>query len=686
MMAMHGRIAGFLSIALFFASPTAHAQQTLDSVCAGHTGNPSGVSYFDQEGNAAVMDAFLKQKVLCPSACYDVNLELGVESKKLKISISATNKCSSPQPDQSKIKSVFSPLEKPNEARNCSGGKGLPSVTATTRPINSFMAMMGKNLGYTIPNVLTKAQTVGPKSRCDQNVSSVISSFTQNGNNGLDVGFQGLSTLENPKPIEIAPPPSSSTTFNLGTVAGTQQLEKALTDAGIEPEKAQELAKRSGPTAAQYIDAIASGDQARVDAAAKAIGVTPVVLGEDVKLADSKPPESITQPPQNMPAQQNDNQQGATGFTNEDKQQQTPPELPTQCGVDGLAGNIMRAESQCGRINSNPLSSVQGPYHFLCSTWQQYANSTGNGAYSDCGYRNDPAISTQVMNARMAQFGEQYGSSCAQAGLSQTSCQYAIHVFGEGGFRRMLSAAVSDPSASAFSLCGSALSSAACSNNSSIFSRGGTVAGVFSELDRRLGGNGTIIPNVAAQSGSPFGFTGAQTGGGYTYPVSYTGYAGAQGMYAFSSPFSNVNPLYSPYAASYGASGWSSLGMLFGQLIGSSQQQPYPSFGGTAQPNTQMPVINPGASLSPQPNAILLAQPLHALKGETIMISWSSAGFASGTCSVMMRTSQGEGIVAQGTEGTRSVSAEMAGDLTISLRCIAADGTVVSRDTSVQIR
>jgi len=212
---------------------------------------------------------------------------------------------------------------------------------------------------------------------------------------------------------------------------------------------------------------------------------------------------------------------GNDSSTPRDTVQGAAPTIPSggdvqvgNCGIPTLAGNFMRAESNCGEQNSNPLSSVQGPLHYLCSTWQSYVQMTGVGN-SDCRYRNDPVMSTQVTNAANTLFTQRYGSSCTGAGLTLSSCLYSIHVFGEGGFKKMFTAYRMDPGASASILRG-ALGSAAYDNNKSIFTNGGTVAGTFAELDRRLGvgsGSGRVPIAVAATQPVPI-FSGVFGGGG----------------------------------------------------------------------------------------------------------------------------------------------------------------------------
>ncbi|RJR14453.1 hypothetical protein C4585_00145 [Candidatus Parcubacteria bacterium] len=391
--------------------------------------------------------------------------------------------------------------------------------------------------------------------------------------------------------------------------------------------------------------------------------------------------------------------------------------IPMQCGVPGLAGNIMRVESNCGRINSNPLSSVQGPYHFLCATWQSYTRVTGYGQYADCRYRNDPQISTQVMNARLAQYEQSYGGACRSSGLTISSCLYAIHVFGEGGFQGLLQA---HRSGSGASVCGWVLSSSACRNNSSIFRGGANATNVFAELDRRLG-NQSVISNVATGSFSPLGnFT---QGGGFRS----TSAMGA-------SPFGNV----SPFGANSYQSGFNTVAPVGapgggvapggGQQGGTTQFQQTQGGSGTRTNNgtnndtkntskdttksgtstksildrarsaldSLLDAVNPDENESTEtknpvdPVSTIFAQPQTITRGDSLLVSWSSLGMSTDIpCRVLVTSGTVTSLLAEGNDGSETIGTDGSqpqGEWKFILRCTAQkNGALVDQEAVVTV-
>lgn len=498
-------------------------------------------------------------------------------------------------------------------------------------------------------------------SKCDPNALKSALSKSIDGKT-----TQPLQQLESQQAESLKAPPAIN--------AGTDALASALTDLGIPGDQARTIAN-SAVSAGDLIKALQSNDPNAIgDAVKKAAADAGVTINPD--LFDSikgLTPEQAAAKLASLAGVDITPKSGDTTFKPDTGADTSAlgaytSNFPTQCGIEGIAGNIMRAESSCGRINYNPRSSVQGPYHFLCDTWTSYARGTGYGNYADCSYRNDPAISTQVMNAKLDQYAQTYGNTCTQAGLTVTSCQYAIHVFGEGGFRNIFNAYLANGNASAYSLCGSALRSDACSNNSSIFRNGGTVAGVFSELDRRLGGT-SIIASIANPAAAPF-----------STAMNALNALSSGNLASLTSPFGDVTPGYSLMQRGRPAQ--------YAQPSGQQQQtqggssEPSQSFPGqTAQFPTQTggPVV--------QPAAILIAQPKTVARGSSIQVSWSTVGMRPDVpCRVLINEVF---LLAEGNEGTKfatTTASTTVGPWTFTLECMALTGAAVRQTASVDIR
>lgn len=338
-------------------------------------------------------------------------------------------------------------------------------------------------------------------------------------------------------------------------------------------------------------------------------------------------------------------------------------DLPAKCGIEGTSGNIMYAESGCGVQNWNPKSNVSGPYHFLCSTWNTYAQQCSSRYVDDgnCsnGYRDDTMISTNVMNCMDNNFTQKYGDRCTQAGVSINSCLYAIHVNGEPTFKNMLPILESDPNQSAGSLCGSIIRSDGCSNNFTQSMRNGSLQNLFAEYDRRLGGTGTFVPGPTI--------------------------AGA-------TPLNNNNQPQIVYVSQPSiSSGSNGLGSMFnnpmlGYGLGSSLMSPFQNL---FRPANAFPYHRQVAATPPPPapTLTLTVQPQTLVRGNPITVSWTSSGMsATAPCAV----AQNGTTIGQGNAGATTVSTNATSTLSIvvfRLVCQAAtNGQVFQQSASVLLQ
>lgn len=644
------------------------------------TGDPTETKiYVDGETSDVPIRDFVSRKMFCPNACFDIRITItraqsnGKEAMQFKVV--GTNKCS----DATK-----SPKDQSAPGRGCSVDANDPRKTPQIQPT---VIVDVPKISFSLPvfgeQILLAGQTVGPKSRCKakditDTVNSVFDKLGTRSPGTIKTAQNDIDALKN-SPNTATPRPDDSPLPNQPQPASTDnppvtpqpEQPKTQTDAealqqllrekyGVGADQARQLVETNPDKVKEMIQKSLSNDPAGATEIAKQLR-----LNDDVirNISQMTPPEQMT--PEQAAEIARREQQRLNGNTFDPDGQRGG--LASQCGINTLAGNFMFAESQCGRINNNPKSSVQGPYHFLCGTWKDYTAATGYGAYSDCAYRNDPDISTKVMNARLSQFADTYGSQCAQAGLSVPSCQYAIHVFGETGFKNVLREYQIRPNDPASVLRGGALKYDAYDNNESIFTRGGTVAGVFGELERRLGGNSTRIGSIQPQVSSPItGFSsglGSVFGGGG--PFTGTGFFNIGN-------YSNGGP------SGYGYQSNPIISFFSGFLSGT-----------TGRPVNTVPNQVPyGTQTQAQAVVSIIAQPETSYVGGNIVVSWSSVGMRADRPCVtrMVQSSTASSTIGLSNEGSIVTSATKKGIIKFAITCTALSGQGIVQTASVSVQ
>lgn len=502
---------------------------------------------------------------------------------------------------------------------------------------------------------------------------------------GVNLTSVGAS---DPRSIVIAEAGVARSMPSLQLANGSDTLLKAFTATGVSEEQARDIIQRDPKGASEYISALANNDLAKAKTIASRLEINPdLVTEQQVSVVREQQKSLGGSTYWQNPAYTS----GSVSFSGGGGAFQTSTGLPTQCGMPGIAGNFMLAESGCNRAPTNAINPyVGGAHHYLCSTWQGDVAATGLRQYGDCNKRFDPVISSQVVNARYALHEQTYGGQCQSAGVSVSSCMYAIHVFGEGGFRNMLAAQQRNPGASAASLCGSAVSAAACSGNQAIFTNGGTVQGVFGELDRRLSG-GAVVNTYARGTGMS-----VPTGQSYSPFGGFTGQGQAL-VYNSQSPFSQVNvagDLMQPLMGGLG------LGQLFNNRPPQYQQPPYqqpPYQQPVQQPvqrPTQQPVQQPVVQPTPAPTstppvdpnppkavATVIIQPKAVAIGQSFTVSWTSVG----TKKDCVLSADGKSVAGD-ESGTRRVTMQIAATVKYSLACTALAGGKVEASDTVTVK
>lgn len=450
----------------------------------------------------------------------------------------------------------------------------------------------------------------------------------------------------------------------LNVPSDTDAMISALTYAGVPSSDAARLSSDSPQNAQEYIRALVERDETAIKASAAKLNINPN-LSENIAMLT--PPASLTDAPTtagDLPRRgsETDPGRGSTVFRSDDQQLRTDGEYPTQCGIPGDAGRLMRSESGCGRNTVNPNADVRGPYQFLCGTWNTYARNTGNGSYQctcdannkyvgSCPYVEDPLIGAGVVNGQYDLYRERYGQLCESARLPWQACVYAIHFAGEGGFQRLAEAYRQDPHTllTPQSVAYYFASPYAYNANRVVFERSQTVGGLFAYLDGKMRGDGSVTSTFY----SP---TGVTTNTGYSLNPSFGGvFTGSSGPAPSQTPV-----VMSPFANA----------SLFSALSAQTQQN-------AAQytPQQVQQVIAP-----PKAQVSLTIEPRIGNAGEKFTVTWKSSAInPTSPCTLAL---PGSNSVNVAPNGSQSVTIKNANVYPLVFTCRGLDGKpAVAQDT-----
>lgn len=534
------------------------------------------------------MRSYLQRVVICPNACYDVHISLSFTSipPALIVTVVGVNKCK---------KSNDKPAA---ENRGCSKGQNQPAMEAKSDPI---------------PTVLSVPKDTGLKSRCDDSVNDVINTFAQ-GN--IESGFNKMSALSNPVGGYGDVPDLTQ-----GPVNGNATLLAGFKAANVDDATAQAAIKKDPAAAAEYINAIKTGDQASLTEAAKKLDLN---LNDNLSDIDQAAVKSATNPDNgSTPSYQGAPGTGNNTFGNGGQ----APAQQGQCGVDdAFVGGLAKIESNCGRNTYSATTNVIGPYQYLCSTWQTYTARTGNSQYANCANAADPQIATKVTTDVANQiYRPEFENTIKQLGINEQSGLYMPHLLGEGGASKFFAAYQQYGGDMSADQLRSVLGNTAIDNNRSLFYAGltpRTLDGVLAEVNKRMTGEGYV--GGLASGGSPFSGNLSYYGG---TPVTY-------GVGA--SPFGSVNPISYRTPYGYGSPTYIATPQPIASPvptgIGTPSSVPLPTPPSTVQPGT---TSAPPSAVPPQPAQTLIAQPASVPRGSPVMVSWSSVGMkANALCQV----------------------------------------------------
>jgi len=568
------------------------------SCTAQNAGNLSGTEEF-KAAESEKLKNHIQRVVQCPSACFDeyiaVTVDIGLlTDTTVTVKTLATNKCTKTEADPKAE-------DAKKDTRGCAKGETQPSIIVDVPAITG----------------ITKGKRIGPKSRCDANVTGVTDQMFSRIQSGDAEGFRSDIAALDALPQTVAP-------LSVGSVNGNEALVNAFKAAGVSESDARAAIDRNPVAAADFINAISTGDTAKAEASKETLGLNTNLSDVD-RMAVQRAAEEA------LPARESEDPNAAQNTFN-------PPQQVT---------DLDRAKCAISRIESG---SCGGNYGLIGPLTQR-----GQRAYGRY----------QVMDFNIPSWT--YGA-CGQAlnpyqFLASGECQERVFekYFGQG-----------------IQTCGSYEGAALRWFSGRCYDSGSNdgYTSTTRYLQKFLAGfNSTTLPFGAQASiytggsGSPFAqvnpfYSQADSGGYYGSPF------GASAPVGYASP-----PMPPSYQTSYAT-----------QYTQSSQQYPsqnqVPQTGQTSpQPTapTSTPTVLP-------PVATIIAQPREVIKGDNVAVSWSTIGMSTERpCQVFSDNSflaQGN----EGTRSFPTQPINSGTTVTFKLKCFTLAGQAIEQGASIRIK
>lgn len=645
------RIRGFflcvLMLTLLLPVGSAQAAPAVngENICPPNaSGDPTGTKKFLIPAQPTKIDSYLKQKVMCPNACFNVKAVISVSSEDAKkflvITTTAANMCGKPDP------TAEDALKK---NRGCAKGQIAPGVTVQSPAIEGSLA---------------KPRLEGPRSRCDAAVAKVINTFAQG---DLEKAFDGVAALT------VAVP-----TVNLSTPDGRNQIIKELAaGTGASLEEAKAIVERDPEAAIKAINAISTGDQAQIKETVEAIGLNPDLVDKVALRAAVAENNDLPPADGDAPAERVVNPDGTFAGV-------------TSPAIASIVAPMCAQLGGCGEnaCLSNPYSLTclgKNPGALTFTPWQ--AKYGGR----PCGLNNNTTC-----------FDTIEGGIAAQANLLTTSPRYFA-----GGNNTILGAFCNGYSTSNCSQYAAFISGQTGIPMNQTIDPNNTqqIAAIMMASSRFENGRGVIYTPEQLQKGLEVAFGNGTLPEGTPGYVPRTVY-GTNGGTQFGSPFSPYSSA-SPTNVGYGSAFGNAPPAPVAQQPASTPQQtsstqttPTSQTGSqntgtqTQGTSTQSGVAkqlqdalkDPNAKSTTASPANIVIQQKEVTRGNPIMVSWTSVGMSADTPCVLRANST---AIAEGNQGSKTVPTTQAtqlGSLIFTLACTTQSGTAFQRTAAVMVR
>lgn len=414
-------------------------------------------------------------------------------------------------------------------------------------------------------------------------------------------------------------------------ITDASPIAQALVAAGVEPAKAKEIATKDAISAAEYINAVASGDTEAIKATAAKLEINPNLSADVAQIEAIK--AAVQQPATDPAAAVRDTYRADTTFP------ASAPQTPN--GQEILPTNGKRLTVYVPHDAPGCETSIQGciatsrPNLFGQSV-PMTLDCVRKGECQFVSLASDPSNYGKFFNVGTVTY------TSAEDGKTYTLENVAGYVHDTGGAFR----GRPDKLDIAATICSGCTEKQAASFG----------------LGRAVGATGTYGSYAESRPSSPLAF--------------FTGQQAPFVGNTYGSPFANVNPVApSQYVqqASYVQPAAYQQPATYRQPASYPQPLPVPQ---QPVPVSVVPVYTPA-----KPTASLVVQPKSVASGESVSVAWSSAGTSRSSPCVLSR--EGEEL-ATGNEGSRRFV--IRSSTVFRLACTGVNGESVTRASEVILK
>ncbi len=587
---------------------------------------------------------------------------------------------------------------------------GKKTITQTGRNGNNNLqtgciadSCSGTECGKVALTVSVKGVPDGTRtiSKCDPNYQKLLAGAS--GNPAQAMNGVALTALAQDAIVNANP----------NTVAGQDQLSKALQNFGVSSDDAQKVvtadAANNTNNAQALLNSFVSGDSTKISDAADKAGITlnadtissitsltPNQVSDNVSGLYSSDQKVAASNIENSPSTFSQSTTDTGAAPQSTKGGQYAPmfnQLEQKYNLpSGYLASVAKVESGGNPNICASGSSACGMFQYTSGTWtvdSQRYNLAVNGVNAplDQSLRFDAATEASVTAYTASYNQSTYASSiqnAVNAGMDPSAALYSIHNLGSGGGPAFMNAYAQDSSQPVSNV----VSQAAIKGNPGLYGDGSiSLAQAQQNMLNAMGGN----TNFAASSNpanvtSPFTATTGTAAQSYYVTNGQSPYANMSNVYsAPGTGYGSTNGYGSSYGSGYGSYGNNGSGYgSYGTPVQSSvtTQNTYQAYTPPATQTTTQTTPTTTKSAAGQtgtPVAQIIVQPANVSKGHSVTVSWSSAGMsAASVCQVRENSAT---ILANSNEGSQVVAASSTGTLSFSLSC-AAQGTAQTVQSS----
>ncbi len=657
----------FVVFGTIFSVSAASAPPTYPAGCpaGSSTGDPSSTKTFSVS-QIANLKSYLQRVIYCTNVCYNERISVTITNDAsgqpaMSIKTVAVNKCKTkdqPQDD--------------TPQRGCAKGQIQPTVISDVPAV--------KSLGFE----LVPAQTIGPKSRCDANISSIVGSMlARSESNDLSGYKTDLAALQGlPSQATPTAPAPTPVQISLATPQGRDQIIQELAiGTGITSEEAKVIVERDPEAVIKAINAISKGtDPAEIRETVTAIGLSPT-------LADTTALRAVMAQNNTLPLPDSSDITKAPSNTFSESPD-TQPQVKIADALAPMCAQLGGCSDTACQYNSGSLTCRTNNPGAL--TWAAWEAKYGG---QPCGQPNNTACFPSVEHGLAAKIGLLTGpryfggenntilsaicNAYATNAAGNNCAAYATFIQNQTGIPMNQTVDAQNPEQ-----MGKIIMAI------SRYENGKFVAFTPQQLETAM----SLVYGGALPNGTP-GFIpstvlGTNNGTQFTSPFNFNS-TGVPATVGYGSPFANVSP--APITQS--PSTPSSYSPLPVNPISSTITAPAnpfitPRTSGTSTVAQELiDALRGTATVSgSQLIANIVVQPNSVTRGNPVTVAWTSVGMSAVSPCVVRA---GSTVIAEVNQGSRVVptgSATRQGSLVFTLACTTVSGETIQRTAATFVQ